>query len=117
HGGCLCFEEIVADDDPLPHLHDRFARTAGIVQNALASLGIDARVGEVPGEYCPGAWTVNARGAVKLAGTAQRVVRRAWLMAAVAVVEDAGELAPVLVDVYSALGLAMDAATVGGARD
>ena len=33
---------------------------AGIVAAALRSLGVDARVGEVPGEYCPGAWSVNA---------------------------------------------------------
>ena len=41
---------------------------------ALRSLGADARVGEVPGEYCPGEFSVNARGAVKLAGIGQRVI-------------------------------------------
>ena len=33
---------------------------AEIVAAALRGLGVDARVGEVPGEYCPGAWSVNA---------------------------------------------------------
>jgi octanoyl-[GcvH]:protein N-octanoyltransferase len=117
HSGCVCVEEIVADSDPIPHVNERFARTAELVRAALASLGVDARVGEVPGEYCPGAWTVNARGAVKLAGTAQRIVRGAWLMAIVVVAEDARTLAPVLVDVYAALELPMDPATVGAAHD
>ena len=43
---------------------------------ALRRLGVDARVGEVPGEYCPGRYSVNARGAVKLAGIGQRSWRR-----------------------------------------
>ena len=39
-----------------------------------ASLGVDARMGELPREYCPGAWSVNARGRTKLAGIGQRLI-------------------------------------------
>jgi len=48
----------------------------------LTELGIDARFGPVAGEYCPGDYSVNARGAVKLVGTAQRVRRGARLFSA-----------------------------------
>jgi len=38
---------------------------------AFRRLGVDARVGEVSGEYCPGAHSVNARGATKLISGAE----------------------------------------------
>ena len=55
-------------------IHERFERTAARIARALAGLGVDARVGEVPGEYCPGRYSVNACGVSKLAGIGQRVV-------------------------------------------
>jgi octanoyl-[GcvH]:protein N-octanoyltransferase len=71
----------------------------------------------VPGEFCPGEFTVNARGVVKLVGTAQRVVRHASLLAASVAVLDAAPLRDVLVDVYRALELEWDPATVGAVAD
>ena len=32
------------------------------IASALRGLGVDAHVGAVPGEYCPGDHSVNARG-------------------------------------------------------
>jgi hypothetical protein len=71
----------------------------------------------VPGEYCPGAFTVNARGAVKLVGAAQRVIRGGWLMSSVVVVERAPPIRAVLEGVYAALGLDWNPATVGAISD
>jgi hypothetical protein len=71
----------------------------------------------VPREFCPGEFTVNARGAVKLVGTAQRVLRHASLLAASVAVSGADRLRDVLVDVYGALELEMDPATVGTVGD
>ena len=53
---------------------ERFERLGGVIVRALRGLGVDARVGEVEGEYCPGAWSVNARGQIKLAGIGQRMI-------------------------------------------
>ena len=60
---------------------------------------------------------MNARGAVKLVGTAQRVLRHASLLAASVAVSGADRLRAVLVDVYGALELDMDPATVGAVGD
>ncbi|GAB3026698.1 hypothetical protein GCM10011376_13380 [Nocardioides flavus (ex Wang et al. 2016)] len=84
----------------------RFARL-------FAALGIDARVGPVPGEYCPGAHSVNARDEVKLVGTAQRVLPRAWLFSSLVTVGDEEVLRPVLTEVYDCLDLPFDPASVG----
>lgn len=80
---------------------------------ALRELGVDARVGPVPGEYCPGTYSVNARGQVKLVGTAQRVTRRARLLSASIPVAETGPLINVLIDVNRELGFAWNERTFG----
>ena len=82
HDGCLVIDELLPSADPIAGMQERFAQSGEVLAEALRGLGVDARVGRVPGEFCPGDFTVNARGAVKLVGTAQRVVRRASLLAA-----------------------------------
>ena len=67
----------------------------------------------MPGEYCPGEFSVNARGKTKLIGAAQRVVRGGWLLSTVVVVDSAPRVRAVLEDVYAKLGLEWDPATTG----
>jgi lipoate-protein ligase A len=117
HEGCLGIDELLGEADPIAGMHSRFAATGSLLAGALGCLGVDAGVGPVPREFCPGEFTVNARGAVKLVGTAQRVLRHASLLAASVAVSGADRLRAVLVDVYAALELDMDPATVGGVAD
>ena len=117
HEGCLLLEEIVHEPDAMPAVQDRFRDRGELLAGALRTLGVDARVGEVPREYCAGRWSVNARGAVKLIGTAQRVVRGGWLFGAVIPVTGSDRLRAVLTDVYAELAIDMDPATVGAVAD
>jgi octanoyl-[GcvH]:protein N-octanoyltransferase len=117
HDGSLVIDEVLGEPDPIAGMHDRFARSGERLAGALRTLGVDSRVGRVPREFCPGDFTVNARGAVKLVGTAQRVVRHASLLAASVVVVDAGPVREVLRDVYAALELDWDPGTLGGVSD
>jgi octanoyl-[GcvH]:protein N-octanoyltransferase len=117
HEGTLELAHAVPDPDPKPGIHDRFEATATLIAAALRRLGADARVGEVPGEYCPGRWSVNAAGARKLAGIGQRVVARGSHTGAVIVVEGAERIREVLDPVYEALGLDWDQRTVGAVAD
>lgn len=94
-------------------MEQRFETFGAMLAEVLADVGIDARVGEVPGEFCPGAHSVNARGTVKLIGTAQRVVRDAWFFSSVVIVDDRDVIAPLLVEVYDALEMPFDPASVG----
>jgi octanoyl-[GcvH]:protein N-octanoyltransferase len=111
--GCLVLDEIMPASDWLTGIRDRFAQDAGRQAAALRGLGIDARVGEVPGEYCPGAFTVNARGVKKLIGAAQRAVPGGWLLSTVVVISSTSRVRGVLEGVYDALELDWDPATVG----
>ena len=115
--GCLVFDEVMPASESTGGIQARFAGEARRQADALRSLGVDARVGEVPGEYCPGEFSVNAPGRVKLIGAAQRIVRGSWLLSSVVVVEGAAGLRAVLEYVYGALGLKWDAATVGAVAD
>jgi len=117
HGESLVLDLVGAEADPIASVHDRFGHTARLLAEALRALGADARVGEVPGEFCPGRYTVNARGAVKLVGTAQRLVRGAWLLSASLVVRDAAPVRAVLDEVYARLGLAWEPATAVALED
>ena len=93
--------------------HDRFRTIARIVERALRRLGVDARTGEIPREYCPGAYSINARGQAKLAGIGQRLIKGGWHIGGVIVVAEADRVRDVLVPVYEALGLDWDPATTG----
>jgi octanoyl-[GcvH]:protein N-octanoyltransferase len=96
---------------------ERFAEMAGLIAAAVRSLGADARVGEVPGEYCPGEFSVNARGAAKLAGIGQRVIVGGAHVGAVIAVRGAGAINEVLEPVYDALELDWDPAATGSLAD
>jgi octanoyl-[GcvH]:protein N-octanoyltransferase len=115
--GCLIFDEVMRAGESIGGIRDRFAEDARRRAGALRRLGVDAHVGEVPGEYCPGEFSVNARGRVKLIGAAERIVRGSWLHSSVVVVESAIAIRQALVDVYAALGLEWDPATTGAVAD
>src|SRR4051794_16352320 len=112
----LVIDHVRHEPNAGAELEDRFVDQGGKVASVLRQLGVDAHVGAVPGEYCPGAHSVNARGATKLVGTAQRVVRNGWLFSTLVTVDDDLVLRPVLQAVYGHLGLAFDPASVGSVR-
>ena len=116
HEGTMEIGHAVPDAEPRGGIHDRFARSAERLARALARLGVDARVGEVPGEYCPGRYSVNARGVSKLAGIGQRVVGGGSHTGVVLVVGGEDRINDVLEPVYGALGLDWDPAASGSVR-
>jgi len=115
--GSLAFAWTVPARDPRSGIRARFSAMALHLERALRKLGVDGRVGEVPGEYCPGEFSVNARGAVKLAGIGQRVLRGAAHVGGVVVVRNSERVRAVLERVYDALELPLDVITVGAVED
>ena len=113
HEGTIAIARAYSDPQPPKRTYARFEEMADLIAAALRGLGVDARVGEVPGEYCPGAYSVNARGATKLAGIGQRMIRGGAHMGGVVVASGGQEVARVLVPVYEALELDWDPATSG----
>jgi len=116
HDGTMEIGHAVPETEPRARIHERFRQTAGRLARALVTLGVDARVGEVDGEYCPGRYSVNARGAVKLAGIGQRGVGGGSHTGVVLVIEGEERINAVLTPVYSALGLDWEPAASGSVR-
>ena len=125
HEGTLIVDHIEPASEAMVGHRHRFEVFGELYADVLRGLGVDARVGEIPGEYCPGEYSVHgvpglgspAAGPVKLVGTAQRVVAGAWLFSSVFVVSDAAPVRAVLTDVYRALELPFDPRTAGAADD
>lgn len=112
-GNAIVVDHVRREPEAIGALDHRFVQFGGMLATALRSLGVDARVGAVPGEYCPGAHSVNAGGTVKLVGTAQRVIKDAWLFSSLVMVADEESLRPLLAGVYRHLELPFDEASVG----
>jgi len=117
HRETLAFAWVLPTDEPRAGIRERFDEMAAITRDALCALGVDARIGEVPGEYCPGEHSVNAAGRRKLSGVGQRVVRGAAHVGGVIVVRDSARVREALVPVYAALGLPFDPDTAGSVED
>ncbi|MDQ0865556.1 lipoate--protein ligase family protein [Arthrobacter globiformis] len=123
HEGTLIIDHVEPDSDAIAGAKGRFAFFGEMLAGALQSVGVHAAVGEIPGEYCPGEYSVHgfapeAPGQrIKLVGTAQRVVSGAWLFSSVVVVENSAPIRKVLTESYAALGLDWDPATAGAVND
>lgn len=123
HQGCLIVDHVEPDPDAIMGARRRFARFGDLFAEALQSAGVKAAVGEIPGEYCAGEFSVHGSDPrdglrrVKLVGTAQRVVSGAWLFSSVIVVENSRPLREVMTGAYAALGLDWDSATAGAVDD
>jgi len=117
HRQTLAFAWATPAAESRAGIRERFDAAAALLAAALRRLGVDARVGAVPGEYCPGPHSVNARGLRKLAGIGQRVVRGAAHVGGVLVVRDSARVRAALEPVYTALGLDWDPASAGSVED
>ena len=117
HEGTIAFAWAVPATDPIDGITARFRTMATALATAFQRLGVDARIGEVPGEYCAGRWSVNVAGRRKLAGVGQRVVRRAAHTGGVVVVDDAAAVIRALTPVYAAFELDWDPAATGALAD
>lgn len=113
----LVIDLISPHPEPREHTRDRFRHFAEFVTDAFARLGIDAHVGAVPGEYCPGDYSINAGGRIKLAGLAQRVVKHGYHMGAVLSIAHSPAARDAVADAYRMFGLAFDPATFGAATE
>jgi octanoyl-[GcvH]:protein N-octanoyltransferase len=117
NGEALNLSRTVRDPSPARTTRARFEAMAELVREVLTELGVDARIGEVEGEYCPGAFSVNAEGRLKLAGIGQRMIKGGAHVGCVVVAADSQGLRDVLVPVYEALGIDWNPETTGSVAD
>lgn len=112
HEECLVFEVLSHDPNPHQLINERFEAIGEVFVESFDRLGISAKLGQVPREFCPGKYSVISQN-VKLVGTAQRIALGGWLIGASVIVRNAAPVREVLNNVYRALELDMDPSTIG----
>lgn len=115
--GSLVLHLWAPHPEPRAHIRRRFEVLSGAMARALRGLGVDARVGPVPGEYCDGEFSVSDSGTAKLVGTGQRITRAGYLFSAVVMVEGAARVRDALSAGYARLDLDLRPETVGCVAD
>lgn len=113
----MAFAWASATQDAQLQIRPRFETLTRWIVEALRSLGLDARVGEISGEYCPGEFSVNIGGRVKVMGVGQRVIKGGAHVGGVLTIAHTDRLRAVLVPIYDALGLEFQPDTAGGVAD
>ena len=112
HEGTIAFGWTIPTPKPRETIKPRFEALDSVLLAAFRTLGVDARVGEVPGEYCPGAYSVHTGGR-KVMGVGQRLTRRAAHIGGVIVVDRPDLVNLPLGPVYRHLGYGWDPAATG----
>ncbi len=117
HTGTLAFAWAIPTDDPRTGVTVRFTEITELLMAALHSLGVDAEVGQIPGEYCPGTYSIHADERVKLVGVGQRLVRGAAHVGGVVSVTNGRRIREALGPVYRELGVDWIPSTAGAIDD
>lgn len=117
HEHTIAFGWAIPTPDSRSTIDIRFDEIGAILTTALQKLGVDARIGEVPGEYCPGAHSINAGGRTKLIGIGQRLIAGAAHVGGVVVVDRPDLVNRALFPVYAALGYEWDPRATGAVAE
>lgn len=115
--GAMAITLISAHREPHRYMMQRYEMLAAAIASALEKLGIRTQVGELANEYCPGKFSVNAEGRVKLVGVAQRMNNRCFQMGAIISVARSDKACAGIAEAYAGMGLPFDPATYGGITD
>ncbi len=103
-------------DDPTTEIHEGFRQMSTMVTDTLATFGVHGVVGEIPGEYCPGSYSVHIAGR-KVMGVGQRLIRNAAHVGGVVVVANSEAINDVLIPIYRLLDLPLDPSVTGSIAD
>ncbi len=115
--GSLIVEVFEPRGVELTGVEDRFETVASLLADAIGSVGLAVELGELPGEYCPGRFSLHLVDGPKVAGVAQRIVRGATMVAAVLTVRGGPALRHAVAKVYSALEEPVDPSAAGALSD
>jgi lipoate-protein ligase A len=113
----LVIDLVAPHEEPRANVMERFRLFSGALVEALMALSVDARIGALAGEYCPGDYSINGGGMVKLAGVAQRIVRRGFHLGAVLSVRRSDLARNAIAAAYGILDMPFDQATFGAIAD
>ncbi len=116
HEATIRFGYTHAVPDSAVGMHDRFRWMSGLIVETIGAWGIHAEIGEIPGEYCPGEYSVHI-GRKKVMGLGQRLTKGAAHIGGVIVLDGVDRINEVLQPIYEQLQIPMDPSATGSLRD
>ena len=116
HEGTIAFAWATPHQDSKVGVESRFEELAAIIVDAIGLLGLEGAVGETPGEYCPGRFSVHVGGR-KVMGVGQRLVAGAAHIGGVVVVQSPSLVNAPLESAYRQLGYDWDPTVTGSLSD
>lgn len=116
HEGTVRFGWTRQVEDPASTMHDGFHALSQIVVETLGDFGIHGEIGEIPGEYCPGQYSVHI-GGKKVMGVGQRLTRNAAHVGGVIVLSDSRVINDVLIPIYAQLDIPLVPEATGSVAD
>lgn len=117
HEHAFSFSLATPEAESRTGIADRFDAITALLSEAFTSLGLDARIGLVPGEYCPGDSSINLFGTRKVMGVGQRLIKGAAHVGGVIVVDRPDLVNLPLIPVYRGLGYEWDPGVTGALTD
>lgn len=113
----IAFALATPDTNPRITIHSRFQEMSELIVAAFTRVGVASAIGEVPGEYCAGEFSVHHDHRLKLMGVGQRLARQAAHVGGVIAVRRTDLLLRALIPVYRALELEWRPTTTGSLND
>ncbi len=117
HESTLAFGWTLPIANPRQGIQERFEEVSSLLVRAFARLGVTSSIGEIPGEYCPGRFSVHHSDNAKVMGVGQRLAQKAAHVGGVVVVDNATAINEVLEPVYGALGVEFAPSATGALTD
>ena len=113
----LAFGWATPAADPRRSVQDRFQLMSDMLMRAFRRLGVDTAIGEIPGEYCPGRFSVHHSGRRKVMGVGQRLAANAAHVGGVIVVSRPDLINDIIHPVYAGLDVDFDPDATGALSD
>ena len=117
HSGTIGFAWTIPDDNPKANVCERFEEISLRIKDTFISMGIDAHIGEINGEYCPGRYSVNARRKSKIMGVGQRLAKYASHIGGVISITNSKLTQKILTKIYKDLDYEWIPTTAGSIED
>lgn len=113
HTGCLRLTFAAPHPRGEIDVQARFSSLSRPILSALRALGVDAHLGEIDGEWCPGGASINLSHRRKLVGIGQRSTADAHHLCALITVSEGDLIVDMLDPVYRSLGYPFSREAVG----
>ena len=101
----LIMDITAPHENPGKDIINRYELFSEKISSYLALLGVDARIGQVDGEFCPGRFSINSSSQKKLVGIAQRITKSGYYLSALILLEQSSEAIDALSATYKLIDL------------